>query len=456
MSRTVATMAGGLLALASALAGTGCGGDGGGTGTGAGRIFVDSDPRGAAIVLDGKATGLRTPDSVRSVSDGEHTVTVQLDSAGATFALETQVQVSGGGATSAGVLPLVTRCNETGNCVGQAARFHEVASMYFATNPAATLMFRGGQGGGLKYPGPAGDSYASAAGPVFSGKPSTFNQYVALGIYQFRSSAGYPPLWAGRPAPSDSNVSGGLVVRAKTWYAPQAALSNAYVPRGIEVEQRIVGAASVTGALLLRVVFRNISATAGYLLVDPDMPAGGMTYTDAYVGYGLDADIGPGTSDFYTFLPSIATSVLYNAPMQVPGFNGPPGLVGLRLLQRPADAANVALSAWPSTSDWLVADQPAGRAIITAGGQAGNPVYIAPPTAPGDFRISVAAGPVSFAPGDSAAIVVAIVVAPPAAGTYTPGTLLRPGDPADASRQFEAVAAPLVQRARAAEALLSR
>src|SRR5512142_1827033 len=94
------------IVLAAGLAGLGCGGgDGGGTGTGSGRIFVDSDPRGAAIQLDGRATGLHTPDTVRSVSNGQHTVDVQLDSAGATFSLETNVQVTGGGAASTGVIP---------------------------------------------------------------------------------------------------------------------------------------------------------------------------------------------------------------------------------------------------------------------------------------------------------------------------------------------------------------
>src|SRR5512140_1679450 len=116
---------------ALALLASGCGGDGG-TGPGTGTVFVESDPRGAAILLDGSATGLFTPDSVRTVSGGQHTISVRLDSAGTTFALDAKVQVRGGQAVATGVMPLVTRCNDTGNCVGQAARFHEVASLYFA------------------------------------------------------------------------------------------------------------------------------------------------------------------------------------------------------------------------------------------------------------------------------------------------------------------------------------
>ncbi len=449
-----ATLAG--LVLAGSLAYAGCGGDSGGTGNGNGRIFVDSDPRGAAILLDGQATGQVTPDSVRSVPNGTHTLRVQLDSGGTTFSLEGQVKVSGGGAIATGVLPLITRCdNDTGNCLGAAARYHDVASLHFATNPAAMMLFRGGQGNGLMYPG-ATDSYASAAGPVFSARPGSFGQYVALGLYQYGGLTGDPPLWAGRPAPPDSSAGGALILHATTWYAPQGNLRAAYVPRGIQVDQRVVGASSVTGALLIRVVFRNVSATPGYRVIDPDMPPTGLTYNDAYVGYGLDADIGPGTSDLFTFLPAIATSVMYNAPLDVPGFSGPPCLVGLRLLQPPAGAANVALSAWSSAVDWHVADQAVGHAAVTAGGRTGNPVYLPPRSDPGDYRISVAAGPVSFAPGDTAAFVVAIVVAPPAAGTFTPGTLLLPGDPADPNGAFARVAAPLADRARAAEALLGR
>ncbi len=45
-----------------------------------GQIFVTSDPvQGAAIILDGMATGLTTPDTIKNVSPGIHTIRVFLD-----------------------------------------------------------------------------------------------------------------------------------------------------------------------------------------------------------------------------------------------------------------------------------------------------------------------------------------------------------------------------------------
>ncbi len=46
----------------------------------AGRIFVTSNPSGAAISLDGNPTGLFTPDTIQPVSAGEHTLTFSLNS----------------------------------------------------------------------------------------------------------------------------------------------------------------------------------------------------------------------------------------------------------------------------------------------------------------------------------------------------------------------------------------
>jgi hypothetical protein len=46
--------------------------------TGTGRIAVSSDPTGAAIYLDGTATGTVTPDTLETVVPGDHTVRVSL------------------------------------------------------------------------------------------------------------------------------------------------------------------------------------------------------------------------------------------------------------------------------------------------------------------------------------------------------------------------------------------
>ncbi len=43
-----------------------------------GHLFVNSDPPGAAIILDGQATGLLTPDTLKNISVGKHIVRVFL------------------------------------------------------------------------------------------------------------------------------------------------------------------------------------------------------------------------------------------------------------------------------------------------------------------------------------------------------------------------------------------
>ena len=439
-----------------ALGAAACGGDGTGPNASPGRIFVDSDPRGAAVYLDGTATGLHTPDTLRQVASGTRRVEVRLDSAGVAFATAGDVNVTGGGVVSV-VIPLLTTCNGTGNCVGSSAVYHDVASLHFATNPAAMPFFNGGRGDGLKYPGVAGYDYASVGAPVFTGVPSGIGGIVALGVYPFNSTV--PPLWAGRPAPPDSTTNGTLILHQSTWIVPPALLVQTSVPRGLQVDQRIVGRSDVDGALFIRVVFRNISATSAYRFLDPPAPAAGITYSAAYVGWGMDADIGTASTldDLYTFIPALNMAVMYDAPMSEPGFSGPPALVGLRMIQGPAGASTVSLGAWPAAADWLGTDQPVGWFALTNNGdKSGSTVFAPEPVSPGDYRISVAAGPITLAPGDSVAFTVAVVLALPAPNTYTPGTVLHPGDPNNPARPFQAVAAPLIQRARAAEALSTR
>jgi hypothetical protein len=425
-------------------------------GPGGARIYVDSDPRGAVIVLDGHDTGLRTPDTVRSVSGGTHTFEAYFDSAGERFTLQAKVDVRS--STGSMLLPLVARCSSTGNCVGDSATYHDVAGLHFATNPATMPFFTSGRAEGLRYPGVGGDAYASVGGVVLAGTPTGTSNAVALGLYQWNAATGNTPLWAGRPAPPDSASGGDLVLHASTWLVPPVALLDAWIPRGLQIDQRIVGGSEVEGTLVIRVVIRNISTTEAYRAIDPAIRLEGMTYNNTYVGYALDADIGADTNldDLYTFVPSLAMAVMYDAPMREPTFAGPPALVGLRLLERPEGTTNVALSAWPAVYDWFVNDQNIGWQALTVNGQAGNPVFAGATNAPGDYRMSVTAGPLTLAPGDTTAFSVAVLVVPPAPGTYTPGTVLLPGDPNDDTRPFLAMAAPLMQRARAAEALLAR
>src|SRR5512140_2456721 len=102
-----------------ALALVACGKDASGP-AGSGQLFVDSDPRGAAILLDGGATGRLTPDTLGNVSAGSHTLELRLDSAGVAYSVKAKAIVAANQLTSA-TLPVVTTCNASGNCAGLTA-----------------------------------------------------------------------------------------------------------------------------------------------------------------------------------------------------------------------------------------------------------------------------------------------------------------------------------------------
>jgi hypothetical protein len=72
------------------------------------------------------------------------------------------------------------------------------------------------------------------------------------------------------------------------------------------------------------------------------------------------------------------------------------------------------------------------------------------PMAPGDMRLSVSAGPLRLAPGDSAAVTVAVVLAEPAPNTFTTGVQFDPGNPTDRTRALYTTAQQLFARAAAA------
>jgi hypothetical protein len=75
------------------------------------------------------------------------------------------------------------------------------------------------------------------------------------------------------------------------------------------------------------------------------------------------------------------------------------------------------------------------------------------PESVGDVRLSVSAGPYRFAPGDSVALTVAILLAEPVPDTFTSGAPLEPGDPLDNTRQLHLVARNLFDRAALATAI---
>src|SRR5690606_26783149 len=134
------------------------------------------------------------------------------------------------------------------------------------------------------------------------------------------------------------------------------------------------------------------------------------------------------------------------------------GLVGMRVLEAP-EGSTVLLNAWSTGLDWNAGrtGEEFGYGMLS-GSSVVSPQHAherighMPPNA-GDMRMSVTAGPLTLAPGDSAQIVIAVAVAPPVGGTYTSGVTMQPGDPLEARRPLAEAAANLRQRMVAAEGI---
>jgi hypothetical protein len=62
---------------------------------------------------------------------------------------------------------------------------------------------------------------------------------------------------------------------------------------------------------------------------------------------------------------------------------------------------------------------------------------------PTDYRITETLGPMRLEPGETFGLTVALVLAEPVPGLFTPGTLVPPGDPTSSNRQILEIAGDL-------------
>ena len=427
-------------------------------GSGSGVLVVESDPSGARILIDGESIGRVTPDTVRDLV-GLRNVVAQLDTGGVRYGYSAQVVVTG---TEPVVLngPLMARCQgQATSCAGDFRREHTVGTLRFSTNALGALFLQQGQGGGLYWPGTSQNVYLSTGMPMFAAMSGS--QPVALGIYDTE-------FLAGRPAPVAGTRAGGYQVTQKTWILPPLAMTALAVARGIEVSQRVLAPPDQDGLMLIELVFRNITDQPLYRKVDPGMSAGGVAFSDAYVGLALDPDIGGADDDWLSYDETLNAVFAYDADFAEGGFStqqNAPALLGLRLLRAPAGAQAV-LNGWvnevQSSFDWRAgnASQAAGYGMLS-----GEASYVPDhpgdlvghlPSAPGDVRISVTAGPLQLAPGDSAKLVLGLALAVPTPGSYASGQQVQPGPPDQPTRPLYAIAAHLRERLIATGALLSR
>lgn len=218
-----------------------------------------------------------------------------------------------------------------------------------------------------------------------------------------------------------------------------------------------------SNVILIRLTFRNITNRESYRAVDPLVPGGGMRFDHVYLGFGIDSDIGTPGDDMLTYEPELDMVYSYDSNFLEEVFNAVnaprPGMIGLRLLAVPSGAGKV-LNGWPLINDAGARDWVAGTASegtgygVLSGLRSFAPDYAGQqvghvPQAPGDYRMSVSAGPITLAAGDSASITVALIMAAPEQGEYVSGQVVAPGDPEDANRQIRRVAHTLLARARA-------
>jgi hypothetical protein len=416
------------------------------------RVEVSSDPEGAAIFLNGTNTGKVTTDLLRDLAINRvHEILVRLDRDNVAYGYRAQVEVANDSLHRV-LGPLLMRCTSE-VCSIQNHRYHTLGNMRVATNPNGALFYYDGNGSGLLYPTGSSNAYAAMGMPLVS-MVAGGSDTLALGIYD-------RDYLAGRPAPQVTQAPDRYTMQQSFWIVPPTGVIVGLGPtvRGIEVEEQLIATTATNDVAFVKLTFRNITNRPSYKAADPIVPSGGLTFTSVYVGFGLDADIGVATDDAIPYDPAL--DMVYSYDMNLEdgafgtGFTDRPALVGLRLLAAPAGAPVKVLNAWPAGVDWSGGDpsERIGWGVMSGtrsvmpdlpGQQLGHA-----PTTPGDYRMSVSAGPLTLNPGAEASIVVAIVVALPVQGTYMSGQLISPGDPTVADRQIARVAADLLAKAGA-------
>jgi hypothetical protein len=285
------------------------------------------------------------------------------------------------------------------------------------------------------------------------------NDTVAIGVYD----QGY---LAGRPAPTLEQTEERIDLSQTTWIVPPPGSVQRPTVRGVEIAQHIWATAADDDMVFVRLVFRNITNLPIYASLDNSVPRSGRTYDPAYIGFILDPDIGAAGDDALSYDRDLDMVFAYDARFDEngfqAGFNRGPGLIGLKMIESPP-GTTVMLNGWTSqggvSTDWFAGQisEKIGWHMLSGGPGVWEPDHSDPrighlPLGPGDVRISVSAGPIRLAPGDSAAVTVAIILAEPVAGTFSNGTLVDPGDPTDRTRVLYSVAGNLLQKAAAAGA----
>lgn len=409
-----------------------------------GNLTVLSDPSGAEIAVDGDVFEVTTPATLEGIAAGNRllrltyvpgvaetflwadTVTVPEESVDTVDAA-----LEGGCGRNCPFLidQGRIRCYSTGR--------GDVCASVFFDNVAA-----------LQWPDTSGGAYGAGgrlllAGIIEGGAQD--GDTIAVQVYDVA--------WVGRSPMRQSSGGRSEVMELGYWGSGRY---NGESLVGLEVKQTIlaVDSADVEDVLFIHFELKNVSDDERYRRLYPWVPEGGYTYRSLYVGFGLDADIGLSEDDLASFDLDLDLAFVYDAVLQddaLGEFSERPALVGLVNVEAPAGATERRFTMWRRQDDWDDGDRhDFGWRILAGRLSGGDPIEDHPSeevgyqgTQPDDYRITRTYGPLRITPGETLSLTVALVLAEPVAGTYTPGTLVPPGDPTSSSRQILDVAGDL-------------
>lgn len=409
-----------------------------------GDLTVISDPAGAEISIDGVDRDRVTPATLLGVEAGSRVVDLVLNpGSGEVFAWSDSVMVPEEELDTVDAL-LQGGCAR--NCPFLLDRSRIQCRVTGRGDTCATVFFDAVSA--LQWPGSSGGDYGAGGRLLLAGRIEGGEQAgdtIATQVYDVA--------WVGR-RPVSELTSGRLQMSESEYWG--AARYNGESLLGLQVTQTnlVVDSAAVEDVLFVHFVIENVSDDERYRRLYPWVPVGGLTYQSLYVGFGLDADVGSSQDDLGTFDPSLDLSFIYDASFQdseLGEYADRPALVGLVNVEVPASASERRFTMWRSEDDWDDGDRHGfGWRILAGRLNAGDPIDDHPAaeighqgSQPDDYRVTETTGPIRLEPGASIELTVALLLAEPVAGTYTPGTVVAPGDPTDPNRLILEIAGDL-------------
>ncbi len=409
-----------------------------------GGLVVRSDPDGAEAILDGVPLGT-TPVTLNDLPTGPHDLDLELTASPAeSFSWSGVVNVRDDATDTLEVAleggcgfncPFLMdrgriRCRSTGLGDTCASAFFDAAALQWPGSNGPDY----GSGGRLLVAAILDDDAGQLAGDT-----------VASRLYDLT--------WLGR-APTEELQGPRLKLTEHEYWGTGSAPGVAV--QGLSVKQTLlaVDSAAVEDVLFVHFEIENASGDARYRMHYPWIPEGGYTFRDLYIGFSLDIDVGAATDDLGSFDPDVDLSFIYDADFrdeELGSFSDRPALVGCVGVEPPEGATERTLTLWRASDDWDGEGRDGFAWRLLAGRlQAGDglPDHPSPDIGyvsdePDDYRFIDAHGPLNLAPGETATLTVAIVLADPAPGTFVPGTHMPAGDPTDPGRPIIAVAANL-------------